>query len=87
MSVENDLIGILGMKRSNKDIPDRISACDDVSAVFLDSYSGGAAPEGAWSKLTLLFVDAAGIGSVTPKRARHLPTPLRHRAKCLFHGD
>lgn len=34
---------------------------DDGSAVYLDSYSGGAHAAGAWSEVTLRMVDAAGV--------------------------
>lgn len=34
---------------------------DDGSTIDLDSYAGGAAPNGAWSELSLLFTDTDGV--------------------------
>lgn len=39
---------------------DAIQLCDDGSKVLLNSYAGGAHPDGAWSGLSLMFIQADG---------------------------
>lgn len=44
--------------------PGAIEHYDNDTRIYLDSYSGGAAPEGEWGKLRLRRVDAEGNESV-----------------------
>ncbi len=43
-----------------------VAEYDDGSKVYISSYAGGAAKEGAWGTLTLMFVDPDGNHTIRP---------------------
>lgn len=58
---KNDAAYYKSKLQASEEVGRHIVMYDDGSTIDLDSYAGGAARNGAWSDLSLLFTDKDGV--------------------------